>query len=417
MNKHIGRMAVVLAAIMALALSLVSCNGGEWGGDWWEGGGGGGDTPTPGGSGWAAVSAGAQHALAIRADGSLWAWGTGPFGELGLGANQLDRGKTTPTRVGTDSWKAVSAGASYSLAIRTDGSLWAWGWNEEGWLGLGDSGDGTDRYTPTRVGTENNWAAVSTNYLHSLALKTDGSLWAWGNNDCGQLGLGTSDNNAHPTPTRVGADSWKAVSVGASHSLAIKTDGSLWAWGYNGDGRLGIGDYDYTARSVPTRVGADTNWAAVSAGEVHTLALKTDGSLWAWGLGGLLGFGTWDVNAHPTPARVGTDSWKAVSAGRAHSLAIKTDGSLWAWGVNRAGQLGLGTSDDNAHPTPARVGTDNNWNSLSRLAANVPLEVIVDQSHSFAIRTDGSLWAWGANMFWQLGLGDNNNRNVPTRVP
>ena len=358
------------------------------------------------GSGWAAVSAGEDHSLALKTDGSLWAWGEGINGQLGLGYGS---GSSKPYRVGWDSWKAVSAGGDNTFAIKADGGLWAWGYNYYGQLGLGDK---SERNVPTRVGAANDWKIVSAGSYHTLAIKADGSLWAWGRNSDGELGLG--DDNDRNVPTRVGTDSnWAAVSAGLSyswsHTLALKTDGSLWAWGDNSCGQLGLGTSDYDDHPTPTRVGADNNWKAVSAGGARSLAIKADGSLWAWGRndGGSLGLGDANSNRN-TPTRVGSDSnWAAVSAGGSDSLAVKNDGSLWAWGGNYYGELGLGDTTNN-RDVPTRVGADSNWAAVS-----------VVGWHTLAIKTDGSLWAWGRNGDGQLGIGtrDDDPHPTPTCVP
>jgi alpha-tubulin suppressor-like RCC1 family protein len=365
---------------------------------------------------WAAASPGGHTTLAIKTDGSLWAWGDESSQALGVwGGYVTTHVQGVPTRVGTGTdWVAVSAKSAHALALKADGSLWAWGNDGEhkfGYLGLGDTyGTGT----PTKVGTDTDWVAVSTDHRRSLALKTDGSLWAWGRNYCGALGFGdTADRNV---PTRVGADAdWVAVAMGFdtstynAHALALKTDGSLWAWGDNYYGQLGLGDSGSSAnRNVPTRVGTGNDWTAVSAGKTHSLALKADGSLWAWGHNhcGQLGLG--DTADRNVPARVGAESdWIAVSAGQDLALALKVDGSLWAWGDNRYyGQLGLGDSGSGTNRSvPTRVGADNDWAAA-----------VTGGDHSLALKTDGSSWVWGSNSYGQLGLGDSGSgtdRNTP----
>ena len=224
---------------------------------------------------WKAVAAGELHSLALKRNGSLWTWGLNERGQLGDGST-TDR--HDPTRIGTDTdWKAVSAGLWHCVALKVDGSLWAWGDNREGQLGDGST---TERYVPTRIGTDTDWDVFVASF-HCLALKTDGSLWAWGRNEDGQVGDG-STTERH-LPTRIGTDTdWKAVGSGEHQSFALKDNGSLWTWGWNYYGQLGDGST--TDRHKPTRIGTATNWKAVAAGGWrHSLGLKEDGSLWAWG--------------------------------------------------------------------------------------------------------------------------------------
>jgi len=393
MNKHIGRMAAALAAAMFFALSSVACNG-EWGEDWRS------DE-----DGVNYVSS--EHTLAHTTNDRLYAWGGNYYGQLGLGTSD-GNAHPTPTYVGTGSdWGYMDKGAHHSLAFKRDGSLWAWGGNHYGQLGLGDTGQ---RNTPTRVGADKDWKTVKVGAHHSLAVKKDGSLWAWGRNDHGQLGLG--DTGQRNTPVRVGADNdWRGgdyLLAGAHHSLAVKTDGSLWAWGANDYGQLGLGDTN--GRNTPTRVGEDNNWSESWTDGSHTLAVKTDGSIWAWGRNdyGQLGLG--DTGQRNTPTRVGeANDWDSVFAGAYHSLAIKKDKSLWAWGRNEHGQLGLGSSDGDPHPTPARVGADNDWSFFLRTSGSYSM---VCKPPAFP---GGNGFAWGRNNFGQLGLGDTNDRNVPTQ--
>ena len=175
----------------------------------------------------------------------------------------------------------IAAGANSGLALKSDGSLWAWGY---GPLGLGKD---LTRLKPTQVGVASDWAAVASGWYHSLALRSDGSLWVWGNNNFGQLGLGDTRGRFSPACVGVAAD-WAAVAGGQYFSLALKSDSSLWAWGDNMMGELGLGHAgghspNTTGRHSPTRVGTANDWAAVAGGEDFSLALKKDGSLWAWG--------------------------------------------------------------------------------------------------------------------------------------
>ncbi|MGI6595500.1 MAG: RCC1 domain-containing protein [Candidatus Ratteibacteria bacterium] len=291
--------------------------------------------------------------MALKEDGTLWAWGYNLHGQLGLGNTD---NTDTPTQVGaaTD-WLDISAGSLHTIALKEDGTLWAWGYNYYGQLGLNDSGSGTERTIPTQVGTATNWYAISAGSSHTIALKEDGTLWAWGFNHYGQLGLDDSGSGTdRATPTQVGTDTdWLAISAGDNHTIALKEDGTLWAWGHNSSGQLGLDDT--TKRVTPTQVGTDTNWLAISGGSTHTIALKEDGTLWAWGGNyyGQLGLGDSDTGTDRTiPTQVGTaTNWYAISAGDDHTIALKEYGTLWAWGNNSNGQLGLGNTDNTDTPT------------------------------------------------------------------
>ena len=357
------------------------------------------------------VSAGYLHTVAIKTDGTLWAWGSNGHGQLGDGTgvggyDDRSGDKNTPVQIGTDTWASVSAGGGHTVAIKTDGTLWAWGWNSYGQLG-----DGTKEHKNTPVQIGSGYASVSAGSEYTVAIKTDGTLWAWGSNGYGQLGDGTggggySDRSGDKnTPVQIGMG-YASVSAGDNHTVAIKTDGTLWAWGGNGFGQLGDGTYEY--KSIPVQIG--TGYASVSIGSWHTVAIKTDGTLWAWGNNGEGQLGDGTTTSRSSPVRIGTDTWVSVSAGYNHTVAIKTDGTLWAWGNNGEGQLGDGTGGDrtqhNDKNTPVQIGMG--WASVS-----------AGYNHTVAIKTDGTLWAWGWNRSGQLGLGDSGDatgRNTPTQV-
>lgn len=335
---------------------------------------------------WATVWCGGDSTLAIQRDGSLWGWGPNSGGELGLGDTSP---RSNPTRVGDGSdWVTVASGYESTLALRRDGSLWAWGNNGQGQLGLGDT---RYRLTPTRVGDASDWIAIACGFGptiaedYSLGLKRDGSIWAWGANAGGALGLGDGANRT--TPTRIGSgNDWAAISCAGGSTVAVKKDGSLWGWGQNGEGQLGIpggldmpGSLDYL---VPVRVGHANDWASVSCGFDFTLALKTDGSLWASGSNGSGQLGLGDTQPRWTFTRVpGSAVWAMMSCGKGSTLALQTDGSLWAWGDNSFGQLGLG--DTGERKTPSKVGSGPGWTTVSCGA------------RSAGVRRDGTLWQWG----------------------
>lgn len=335
------------------------------------------------------IAAGYEHSAAIAADHSLWTWGDNWSGQLGLG-DEDDR--DVPTRVGSDTnWAEIAAGWDFTVALRTDGTLWSWGDNWNGQLGLGDR---DDRSTPTRVGSSSNWVALAVGHDQTLALRADGTLWGWGDNEDGQLGTG----DAFPrfAPTRVGTNTdWIAISGHAAHCLALRANGTLWAWGGNWAGQLGTADA--VTRFAPTQVGSDTNWSEITAANQRSFAIHGDGTLWTWGGNweGQLGLG--DTTNRYVPTQIGAfTNWRHVAVGDDHALAIRSDGTLWSWGINTDGPLGQG--DTVSRNAPAMVGTATNWFVTSGGAF-----------HSLALRSDGSLWSTGLNDENQLGLGPSGD--------
>ena len=313
--------------------------------------------------------------------------------------------KSTPvtTFAGGTTWKSVSCGFEYTAAIKTDGTLWTWGRNSKGQLGVNDA---NSRSTPvTTFAGGNTWKSVFSGGYHTIAIKTDGTLWTWGKNDIGQLGTNVSGNFVQtnvPVTTFAGGNNWKSASGGLNHTAAIKTDGSLWVWGYNNVGQLGTNDL--TSRSTPVTTFAGGNdWKQVSGGKEHTAAIKTDGSLWTWGRNNLIQLGINATGNRSTPVTTfaGGNNWKSVSGGGEHTVALKTDGTLWGWGYNGFGSLG--TNDGTIRSTPVTTfAGGNNWKQVS-----------CGNNHTAAIKTDGSLWVWGRNQFFQLGVNDFNSRLVP----
>jgi alpha-tubulin suppressor-like RCC1 family protein len=304
---------------------------------------------------WKVVNIEGRSTFALKQDGSLWAWGNNYGGRLGVGSSE--RFVTVPMPVGTDTdWKFLTTWSGNNFALKQDGSLWAWGSNYWGELGVGSSEQFVT--VPTQVGTDADWKSVDTNRWNTFALKQDGSLWAWGYNYWGVLGVGSSEQSV-TAPTQVGTDAdWKVVNTQGRSTFAMKQDGSLWAWGINVRGRLGLGSSEQYV-TIPTRVGTDAEWKFSNAYFETNFALKQDGSLWAWGYNerGILGVGS--VEQYVTvPTRVGSDAdWSSVTISEGYNgfLAQKQDGSLWGWGENGDGQLGVGSMDP-VVTVPTRVG-------------------------------------------------------------
>ena len=341
-----------------------------------------------------ATAGGTGHSLSIKGDGTLWAWGENSVGQLGL---WYGGGSTPfPVRVGTENdWVAVAAGGDSSYAIKSGGTLWAWGRNSVGQLGLGDT---SPRLAPTQVNGDTDWISVATRLGHVLAIKSDGTLWAWGGNGSGQLG----DDSTNPSyvPIQVGTDTdWTSAAAGYAFSAAIKSDGTLWTWGENASGQLGSNSTEDTW--TPAAVGAETDWVSVTAGLSHSLGLKSDGTLWGWGENAVGQTGTGMGPDVLAPLQIGADdSWAQVMAGIDHSHAVKADGTMWGWGVNSFGRIG--DSSTSTRYTPVQVGAGTSWTAASP-----------GVYHSLALAADGSLWVWGHNDTYQLGNGTSSDVYVP----
>lgn len=302
---------------------------------------------------WHDVSVGGYHMLAIArkdTDRTLWGWGANESGQAGYWYTDSD--VVRPAQIGLDTdWKCISAGYYHSAAIRTGGTLWTWGENQHGQLGH----SGLYSTSPVRVGTDVGWSFVSAGYHHTLALK-ESALYAWGRNTWGQCGNGESLNNLN-APEYI-STGWKQVSAGYTESAGVKRDGTLWAWG--GDDLVTIlGNGTYDGSVTPVQIGSDTDWEMVSVGGhgYHKLALKTDGSLWAWGPcgSGQLGIGSCS-NAVLSPVEIAPGTvWTYVTAGDNFGLGTQKEHAPYSWGDNGYGQLGVGCCDDSDVPVPVKI--------------------------------------------------------------
>lgn len=338
-----------------------------------------------------------SFSLLLKADGTVWAWGSNLNGQLGDGTS-VSRSVPLPVN-GLNGAVAVSGGADHSLALKADGTVWAWGWNNEGQLGIGMWGD---RFVPTGVPGLTSVVAVAGGGYHSLALKSDGTVWTWGSNGYGQLGDGTTTSRMLPVPV-LGLTDVVAVAGGAFHSLALKSDGTVWAWGLNDYGQLGDGTT--TNGLTPVQVTGLQGIATLAGGFRQSLAVKSDGTLWVWGFNGNGNLGDGSYVSRSTPVQVTSlTAVVAVAGGGDHSLALTSDGTTWAWGNNWSGQLGAGNEFT---PTSAPIPVSGQTGVVA---------IAVGGTHSLTLKADRTVWAWGSDASGQMGTGATIEALTPQRV-
>jgi alpha-tubulin suppressor-like RCC1 family protein len=391
---------------------------------------------------WQNIDTNLTFSVAVKTNGTLWAWGVGNSGQLGL--NNLTS-YSSPVQIGTlSNWLDIACGYSHTIAVKNDYTLWGWGINSSGQLGDGGT---LSKSSPVQIGTLSDWLKLAAGVNCSISIKTDGTLWAWGLNTSGQLGDGTAVNKSSPVQIGTLSD-WADVTIGNSHTIAIKTDGTLWGWGLNGSGQLGDGTR--TTRSSPVQIGTLSDWLAASCGISHTMAVKIDGTLWAWGNNTNRQFGDGSSTSTSSPVQVGTlSNWTVnISTGGNSTAAIQNNGTLWAWGSNSEGQLGNQTTTTLSNTT--QIGSATDWSKIvmgqshamalktngkiqtvgfingvvtspkivlgrSDLMYSSPIQInhisnissiAGDLQSTIALKTDGTLWAWGNNSIGRLGLND-----------
>jgi alpha-tubulin suppressor-like RCC1 family protein/subtilisin family serine protease len=344
-----------------------------------------------------ALAAGENHSLAVGSDGKVWGFGQGTYGQLGTGTKTSS---LVPVQIAGFTASEATAGRLHSVAVKSDGTVWAWGYNGYGQLGLGTT---SQTNFPVKISSLTGIQGIDAGHYHSTAVGSDGKVWTWGNGEKGQLGDGYT-NKVQKTPIQAQLTGVATqVVAGLHHTAALKTDGTVWAWGYNKFGQMGRG-YTNEFEKLPVQVLGLSNVDRIAAGDYFNLALKKDGTVWAWGYGGNGRLGN----------NAGTNAWKVVqvlnlssvldvAAGAGQGIALRSDGTVWTWGYNSAGQLGNGTILRQLKPVQA-----NNLLNIRGIAAG--------SLHSLALKSDGTVWSFGNNAQGQLGNNSTLNQSNAVQV-
>lgn len=403
-----------------------------------------------------AITAGGNYYLALKSDGTVFSWGNNSVGQLGDGT--LERREKPVKVMELFCIKAIAAGGEHNIALKEDGTVWTWGNNRDGELGNYDGYDPHKVYQnlkspiPKKVKGIDNVKEVDAGRFHTVVVKNDGTVWSWGWNQHGQLGEG--DESESCTPAEVsGVKDIIGIAAGEYHTVAIKNDGTIYSWGLNRDGQLGINSLEMTSKKPQIVIGM-SNTKAIGAGESHTIALKQDGSMFAWGDNevGQIGDGT--ISNKRTPVQVeNLKSIMSISAGGAHSTALDSEGKLWTWGWNDSGQLLSNELPMNSFPKVVLDNNDikkvysgasetnilykdgtlqiwgnnyyfRNFNNIFESRMNPfnvkELKDVVDiacgSRHSLALRKDGTVWAWGQNFDDELGMDIKIATSLPVQI-
>lgn len=342
---------------------------------------------------WTQVSSGYNHQCASQSDNSIYCWGVNNAGQLG---RQTYISKAVPSRVvGIKDWQSVHSSNSGDTVcgLKLDGTLWCWGRGVEGQFGNGNSGTDNFSRIPVLVNQDTDWMQVAPGYTHICAIKTNNTLWCWGDTAYGKVGTGSGVNPTEPFPMQVGLDSnWLSVALGEWHTCGIKTDNSLWCWGDNTAGGIGHGvDPGILSFTEPVSLGDTRDWASVTLGSGYTCALKLDASAWCWGFNssGQTSDNVLESNRPAINVMPGS-SWTHITAGYQSTCGIQSSQTLWCWGLNDYGQLGL--NHKLIPPTPGHVAVGSLWQDVG-----------IGNQHACGIKTDGTLWCWGSNLNGALG--------------
>ena len=360
----------------------------------------------PAGASWAQVASTSSNHAILSSTGALYVWGRGALGTMGDGTTVA---KSSPVQI-SGSWSFISGGANHFAAIRSDGSLWCWGANA-----LGQLGDGTtvNRSSPVQAAS-GSWVATGCTGEVTWALKSNGTLWGTGTNVDGEIPDWPALNGGYSNLVQIGTDTdWSrsimyTIESYVPYGSALKTDGSLWQWGTQ-YGTLVVDqtqdDIDTGFVVVPRKAPGTTSWAAIAATAYNMAAIHSDGTLWAWGSVAqtsiAAGNGDGTTVDRSSPVQISASSWTAIASGYEAFIAIRSDGTLWAWGYNVNGALG---NSSTVQITPLTQVSTSSWRQISMGRSCI------------GIKSDGTVWTWGLGLVGQLGDGTTIARSSPVQL-
>lgn len=340
-----------------------------------------------------AIGFGQTHGIILASDGSLWVWGENDLGWPALGLGDI---KNTPylNRIGNENdWVSIAAGSSHNLAIKSDGTLWAWGENIRYELGDGTK---TTRSTVVRSLSGNDWKQAAAGLEDSFGIKNDGTLWAWGLNSFGQLGVGTTKDSK--VAVQVDSATWRKVWAGGTHTAGIQSDGTLWVWG-SGANKPNTSTPQYQTDLVPKCLSYDTNWVDVAMNFDIMFAIKSDGTLWAWGANAHVFTGVYNQTSDAVLTRVGNDNdWQACSTGTFYLILLKKDGSVWAMDASDHSKL---------YPQLKKISLQKDIVAIGGGAGGVGV----------ALTRNGEVWTWGKVIGEQVATIRGSGKNVEVVEP
>lgn len=349
------------------------------------------------------ASGGSYHSAVIDTDGSLWMWGNNQHGQLGV---ETKKYQNIPKQVPTDyKIKFIACGCYHSASIDIHGSLWLWGRNNHFQVAEQNT---PAILTPTKLQLAIPFETVSCGYAHTLALDIYGKVWAWGNNEQGQLGVG-KNINVQRKPLQIQTNNTdffiSFITCGYYHSVAIDPNGSTWSWGNNEHGQLGIGSL--TDASEPTIISTLSNVKMVSCGAYHTISIDSSGDLWGWGWNSLGQIGVTHGKDELVPTRVQlNEKVQSISCGYSHTIAVGDNGEMWGWGYNENGELGIGEL-----VSESRVPQLISVSGLKEMQYTSS-----GGNHSIVIDASGKIWVFGWNEEGQLGTGNWDDAYYPVAL-